>query len=714
MTPSCKRSHRLQALATIRQTARIAPMAHPPSTIHRPRRSLDFACVVALLLLPCAKYWPLLLEGETLHAVDIANYFYPFKTYVGRALAEGRVPLWDPDVLCGFPLHASSQMGVLYPLNLLFALPIPVSMTSFVLGHLALMGGLAFALLRQLNRSRLSAMLGATVLVFNTYTQAQVVNLNLLTGAAWFPLAVLLLARGLGANRFGLSLGAGAVLGLQFLCGHPQEAVYSGCALAGLAAVWIVKANVSARARCRRLAGAWLGLALGVSVALPQILPSLEFAPLSTRAGGLSYDEAASGSLPPAQTAALLVPRAFGAADYGYRGAHNPWELHIYAGILALALAVFAVVRCRHRWVAAFAVLGLVALVLSFGRHTPMGQVLRLPGLNAFRMPCRWLAFVAFSIAMLAAFGLDELAGLLPRVGRGGILPPAQEPGRLLYFIVACLAFADTWHAGGIEVNPCTPAGFLVKEPAFVAGCAEARDGYRIVARKISVAAFARLDDLAVTDYRPMSTIPATLNRVMTQLGEGRAAILLCGRYIVDATKFSMRSPGRFAVFGVRNARRRFETAERARRVSDAGQAIGVLASLRDGLERAALVESPRDLPHGEAALSHAQFAPHVVSARASAVQAATLLLNDTHYPGWRAYVNGRREGVLRANGFARALVLPPGDSTVAFVFQPRSFALGLFGGLVALASMAVFWTIARLVRGCQVSGFRCQKTQMQ
>jgi len=56
------------------------------------------------------------------------------------------------------------------------------------------------------------------------------------------------------------------------------------------------------------------------------------------------------------------------------------------------------------------------------------------------------------------------------------------------------------------------------------------------------------------------------------------------------------------------------------------------------------------------------------------------VVLSDVAFPGWRAYVDGQPYPWERADGFLRAVALPPGDHTVTFTYQPMAVRLGLFG----------------------------------
>src|SRR5215813_10058657 len=53
---------------------------------------------------------------------DIYGFFYPNQLYAWRSLREGGGVLWNPYQDCGQPLFAMSQVGLLYPVNVVFAL----------------------------------------------------------------------------------------------------------------------------------------------------------------------------------------------------------------------------------------------------------------------------------------------------------------------------------------------------------------------------------------------------------------------------------------------------------------------------------------------------------------------------------------------------------------------------------------------------------------
>jgi len=82
----------------------------------------------------------------------------------------------------------------------------------------------------------------------------------------------------------------------------------------------------------------------------------------------------------------------------------------------------------------------------------------------------------------------------------------------------------------------------------------------------------------------------------------------------------------------------------------------------------------------------------------ASCAGRSLLILGDTFYPGWRAYVDGRAVAVHCVDYVFRGVVLPPGEHEVTFVYQPLSFRLGLMVSLVTGSVLAALVTF-RLLR---------------
>jgi uncharacterized protein len=90
------------------------------STDSRWRRLL---APVLLIVLPFVYFYPAVIGDLTLAPGDGWTANLGLKWLVGRMIADGHLPLWNPYIFAGMPLLATVYPGALYPPNWLFALP---------------------------------------------------------------------------------------------------------------------------------------------------------------------------------------------------------------------------------------------------------------------------------------------------------------------------------------------------------------------------------------------------------------------------------------------------------------------------------------------------------------------------------------------------------------------------------------------------------------
>lgn len=76
---------------------------------------------------------------------------------------------------------------------------------------------------------------------------------------------------------------------------------------------------------------------------------------------------------------------------------------------------------------------------------------------------------------------------------------------------------------------------------------------------------------------------------------------------------------------------------------------------------------------------------PNSVVINATSAASGILVLTDTYYPGWKAFLDGREVPILRANYLFRGIELPQGSHQVRFTYEPFSFWLGVALAVAAL-----------------------------
>ena len=343
---------------------------------------------------------------------DAFLYFYPYWTAAAEALRAGRIPLWNPDIFMGVPLAANSQVGFFYPLNwpLWLLLPAPYAVSASVVIHLVLAGWGSYLAGRRLwGLDRLPAGLAAILFALGGYLTAQVEHVNQLQGMAWLPWFLIVLAPHRPV-RWRL---AGTVLlfGLQLTAGHTQTAFITGVGIG----VWLLGSQLLTGDGWRSdwrppwstflvLAG---GAVLATLLAAVQLLPTLELAGQSSRAGGLALSEVLSFSWHPLLASRSLLP-GYGEGLFAEYVALLP--------VTALLLAVIGAWGWRAEPATRQLLLLLaLSLFLALGRFNPVNWLLaRLPGFDLFRVPARWLLWYALAMALLAGLGYQRLVQAHP------------------------------------------------------------------------------------------------------------------------------------------------------------------------------------------------------------------------------------------------------------------------------------------------------------
>lgn len=81
------------------------------------------------------------------------------------------------------------------------------------------------------------------------------------------------------------------------------------------------------------------------------------------------------------------------------------------------------------------------------------------------------------------------------------------------------------------------------------------------------------------------------------------------------------------------------------------------------------------------------EYSANKVTIKATMAEDGYLVLGDTFYPGWNVYVDGKKSKVLKANYILRSVFLEKGEHIVEFVYEPKSFFIGM---IITLASMVI------------------------
>jgi hypothetical protein len=773
------------------------------------RRDVLALGVIALATL--GFFWRLFFTNDTWMPSgggDLVSFLYPLYHFAARSLRRGIVPLWNPYLYGGAPFAADNQSGLFYSVNLLFFLLFPEitysTMELLAVFHFFLAGAFMYVCLRFLPASqrpsvsasqrrdakplsRLAALSGAIAFMFSDLFVTHFGNLNMIAVAAWLPLIFLCYQRAMAERRLGMAVAAGAFLGMATLAGHVQITLFIALALALYTLYWSSQRGNEERVneekgKRRSLFHSFLHSFTRYSLpryllpcclvafcfAALALIPSYEMAGHTVRAE-MSYQEASRYSLPPVGLVGLLIPGFFGRGPAGFWG---PWDrVEVgYTGVLPLILASLAVLLRRDRLTRFLLGLVIVSLLLAFGGYTILhGWLCLLPGFDKVRAPARFIYLLDFSLAALAALGLDALQRPLGYRMRA-VFRRLLKVAPWIWLGIAVIGLSLGYHA--ILIAQGRDAAIYNRTVSAVNGLAffllilaaslailylrRYRWGRRALG-PLAVALIA-LDLFSMGAYTDLEHNDPTVGfqypeaieflksdpsyyRIDTGTGVWDVwqpdASLLYGIFDVSGiwNPLQLADYERYwdavGLRGLRSSRLYdFVNAkyvighkdvpldwDKFVPVFDRDPEINVYLNTQ-ALPRAILVHQATAVPDQESAFVQIQdpsfdpassvvveggkslqgsngaggkkqeagseslditaYHPNAIHLTAQTSAEAYLVLSEVYYPGWRAYVNGRPEPVLRANYAFRAVYLEPGYHEVRLVFEPTSWKVGL------------------------------------
>ena len=637
------------------------------------------------------------------------------------------------------------------------------------------------------------------------------------------------------------------LIGFQFLAGHPQMTIYClvvfgfyflfnlvGAVFLGSRLKDEKEPFITNREIClslKLLAVFGLAVLLGLALGAVQLFPSLELKRYSLRASGLSYKETQIYPFFLKHLVTLLVPFSFGDpskwAPYLEFDPHLlVWEICAYSGLFTAIFGLLEVFRMNNAGSvntgSAFAgqesansggfsswcgvssrgisPSAFFAFLVGFSALQARFNFLYfLPTLSSFRVSARFVIFISFGLAVLAALFLEGIVfnQILPRWEELGKPPLLQRlsslwagrlAGILLFALVAVLVAdlylnlgdynqtvaSSNWWAtprsvdflkrklGDFRVLPLLE-GYLAssiyseqrgwrKDPEAFLDCQELVPANRNLVWNIPSASvyapvgISRVSNLLGFIYGGFQMAPEA-GKLNPAPGMGRLLSLGAVRYILSPlevvgdgfeTVFSsdlahcggIRGCGIW-ISEVKEALPRVRFVPRAKFVSSEKDALEcVLQGLADPAETVILEGEDKtdrtdktDKTSGTGGANIIVNEDQKIVIRVSAPQDGYLVLSDTYYPGWKAYIataenadeNAKRgsflwflrtsqrslrlQEILRANYNFRAVPVPKGEHIVTFVYEPESFRQGLAISIVSLgllASLFVYWRLRR------------------
>jgi hypothetical protein len=528
-------------------------------------------------------------------------------------------------------------------------------------------------------------------------------------------------------------------LAMSFFCGHAQETYYLVLLLTGCMLWDAVSALWSANRRAvfaLPLRWCQVGLFTAGLVAV-DLLPIFLHTRHTLRPSARQMQqEFGRFALTTSSLRELLNPFASMRPELSANNIVPFWEGLCHFGVVPLALAVVGVVLgCRRPISRRMTVLWVLTLLFAFGSQTPIynGLAAAVPGMTWFRLPCRALFFTSFATAVLAAAAADVIyRGMGARFRRfGGVLVAglvvacSAELTRFADQVTATarlvplaerdpelLAALNTGPANGLQHRVFGMQAVLSDRDALAHDILKTQ-GYEPAGPAKYLLLSARMPREGSKPLDPMGFLPAGIagmnqplldllavkHAMQVRKPDDPPAVIEGWRYvrsgsIVDAVRLrgsNKRIAYTYDLLQNEDALPRAFVVGQAREISSLREFTDVLPEMNFRQQ----VALARDvLPEG----NRATFAAaNIVSENPRSVEIETeldapgyLVLSDLSFPGWHVAVAGQELPVLEANGFFRAVPLPPGKHRVQLTFQPQGLVIGALITLLTIIGITL------------------------
>ena len=688
--------------------------------------------LVLVALVALLPFFPFLF-GQYPAIGDMRDVFIPLESFFHTEELKGNIPAWDPAVSFGFPVIAAAQIGFFYPvLFVLRLLPIWLELPLALVLHVGLLAIGTFLFVRRLGMSKYASALTALSFSLSQFVWQHLTHLNIFLAIAWFPWQMLAVATIFSKQK--ISAKDIAVLiplfGIPFLIGQIQIPFLM--MVVGLVYGFFIRTSFTKTGLqnlVRRTAVPLAIIAIGVFLlSAIQLFPTYELSKLSSRGSGgvFNVETANQFSYPLYHLPTLLFPRFYG-NDNAYWGKRLEIEYGFYIGVIPLMLAIWYVATRRpmHRF---FTWLGVITFLLALGSLSPFRLLHIEPSLWIFSAPARWLLFTTFSLSIFAGFGFDALwkngksAQKFFAVASGIIFAGILIANIALFLVptpslVKLQSMLASSKVSSVSLaSPYTSITLvsLIALPFAIGN----KHGKKIIlilsALDLIIIAFTTTPTLA---WKSILQSPATIQQLPQNVIAHQARVYSLrdggdtGAYFTDPSSranaeirqqqkellLPMMS-AQFGIYGVEwpasldiqeitNATSQLHP-NNPSEIEDTqlAQQLNIGAVLTQQLAGKVSVQAIGTKPRFD--ISNGSV--HLVSEEASRLQlatdsdmASTLIIRDTYYPNWHAYIDSNEVPIQKSPLFFRSIRVPSGQHEILMKYRPTSIRIGGYVSLI-------------------------------
>lgn len=696
---------------------------------------------VILVLVSFLFFYEPLLLGKVFYQKDILPFFYPMVHLNKEAIQTGYIPLWNPYVLSGIPHLATLEPAVFHPLSLLLYLfPFPYAYTLLMIVTYFLASVFMYLFAKNWGLSLEASLCSAIIFAYSGFTLSSISYPNVLFPLSWVPLIFLLLERSLTRKGILYPLGAGAVLSFQLFGGDFVPTMLTSLMIIGYTCFYL-------RGRSKEIILKLIILfAYALIFSMVQFLPTLELAQYALRGQGTDYAYLTRFSLHPLRILEFFIPNLLGTlspTEYFWGKSFFPEGMvlfpSVYLGALTLPFMLFGIFSRKDKTILFLISSFIFSLILALGKYTPLYHFLyaKIPLFQMIPNPDKYTFWSIFVGATLTGLGVDQI--LKRYQTRKNLIKT-----RVGIFTLLLLLTLDLYRINTRAISLADEALYLDKPDVVTYLEREKPDNpedlnklYRIYRPSPLVDIFGIASYRGVFDQRDTlesnigmlyrlsdaeGFVPAELAYYDTILKalefvpvskQLKLLAILNVRYLLtfkplEDEKLEIAFISKEPLFWIYRLK---DFAPRAGWVTPIAYSERKVEVLNHFIEErfdpryhAILAPSSefkgRDLESKALNQSigfgtertSAQENIHILAYGLTRVTLQTqypseglLLLRDTYYPGWKAFVDDVETKILQANFIQRAIYVPKGEHLLQFRYEPFSYKLGLFLTLSAI-----------------------------
>lgn len=603
--------------------------------------------ILKLVLINFFFFLPYLInpDGLTILDNDLGRTYIPLYSFIADSIkTHGQIPLWRPDQMMGDTAIGSPLSSLLYPPNLIFIfLLADLGAIVYFSLHFLLALVSTYYLAKTFNFSQAAPFAAAIFYGFSTkmLVHLEAGHITMVAAFSFLPLLLLTIREIFIKPRFAYIATGATALTFMYIT-YPTVFLYAAI----FAGIYITYRITFGESKKKLLPFVFL-TAVSAGLTAVTFLPQLEYAKFSTRSQ-LKYEDVA---IPPWSlerfTKSLVFP--YGSfKDFDH-------ESFLYLGAVPIVFSALGFLYLEKRKKLFLGAFSMLTLLFIAGASTPVFKIAYdlFPPLQYTRVTTRPWFIVALVAALLAAYALGKIKN--QKIVYLAIIVFLAESffiAKLRIRTINSLSFQDQdiyeFLANDRDIfrvycttycfNPQLLSKYKIEQ---LAGETPIQNANFV--KFLETAGNYRYDRFAVI-FPPYQIWQVEKPPVPDSHALGSANVkYVASTYNIGSGNFRfIKKYGKLFLFENKDFKPRF--------------------SFDGNTDQISIVK----------------YTPNIVDL--NFLKSATwrnLVISQNYYPGWYAYIDGRKFSIEKHNQFFQKAIIPPNTDSVLIKYQPRSLLSG-------------------------------------